>query len=137
MALQIDDIIEFVEKQTGIKDVNEGSDIFKDLACTGDDFHELIELYAKQFNVDLGSYIWYFHADEEGISLGGLFFKPPYQKVTQIPVTPHMLFKFAQDGRWGVIYPSHEIQKIRYDILINGILVLGFIGYLIYRYIIK
>jgi hypothetical protein len=29
----------------------------------GDDFHQLIGLYAKQFNVDMSSYK-YFHADE-------------------------------------------------------------------------
>jgi hypothetical protein len=137
MPLQIDDIIEFVKEQSGLKDVNEDSDIFKDLGCTGDDFHELIGLYAKQFNVDMSSYLWYFHADEEGNNIGGVFFLPPYKRVIRIPVTPFMLFNFAQSGRWGVVYPVHEIPKRRYDLLINGILILGFIGYLIYRYLIK
>ena len=63
-----------------------------DKGIHGDDFHELIDEYAKVFKVDMTGYLWYFHADEEGNSFGGSIIKPPYDRVKRIPVTPALLF---------------------------------------------
>src|SRR5580765_2005530 len=134
--LQIDEIFRFIEIQAGLDDdVNENSDIFNDLGCTGDDFHELINAYAMQFNVDMNLYLWYFHTDEEGQNIGGVFFRPPYQRVTRIPITPRMLLNFARTGKWLVEYPSHKLPKRRYDILINYALIVGLISFIIYSYL--
>ena len=59
-------------------------------------------------------YLWYFHADEEGHSgIGQLFFKPPYEKVERIPVTPQMLADFIETKKWKVKYPEHDRPKSR------------------------
>jgi len=72
----LEEIITFVEEQTGSEQVKETDDIEEDLGCTGDDFDELMMAYADQFKVDMSSYLWYFHTVEEGSwnSFGGMFF---------------------------------------------------------------
>jgi hypothetical protein len=137
---QLDDIIEFVKEETLSKRVTADSDIERDLGWTGDDFSELMEKYCQKYKVDMSSYLWYFHHDEEGSlhSIGGVFFKSPRQLVTHIPVTPKILFDFFQKGKWDLEYPEHSIPKKRYDILINQIvlfiLVIWIIWYLIKKY---
>jgi hypothetical protein len=76
------EIIDFVRKNTGSESIYSDTDIFAG-GTVGDDFHELIENYAKTYCIDMTNYIWYFHTDEEGgwNSIGGLFFAPPYKKV--------------------------------------------------------
>ena len=135
----INSILKFVSYKTGCDNVALDSDIEEDLGCSADDFHELIADYAKIFKVDMSSYLWYFHTVEEGgiSSIGGSFFKPPYNKVSRIPITPAMLLDFAQKGKWNLIYPPHEIPKKRYDLLINLIIILLFIVFLLYHYLIK
>ncbi|RTL59052.1 MAG: DUF1493 family protein [Sphingobacteriales bacterium] len=138
MEVSIHDIIDLVKEKTGDDDVNESTDIFEDLGCVGDDFHELIEEYAKKYNVDMTSYLWYFHADEEGgwNSIGGTFFKPPYERIKRIPVTPLMLLKFATKGKWEISYPEHHLPKRRYDIITNQIVLILFLIVVVY-YLIK
>ncbi len=70
-----EELISFVKDFTAVDKVQSETDIFSDLRCTGDDFHELIEKYAKKYPVDMSSYLWYFHADEEGQNFGGVFFQ--------------------------------------------------------------
>lgn len=94
----------------------------------GDDFHDMIDKYAKEYDVDMRDYLWYFHADEEGISIGGVFFKPPHARVERIPVTPRMLAQFIETKKWKIDYPKHSIPKRRVDLFINlGIVILVFI----------
>jgi len=124
LTLLFDDITEFVKEHTGARKVTERTDLFDDLGCSGDDLHELMRAYAKEFKVDMTRYRWYFHNDEDGQNIGGMFFKPPYQRVQRIPITPSVLMTMAEKGRWEVDYPPHEIPSERYDILINQLLVL-------------
>ncbi|MBL7974181.1 MAG: DUF1493 family protein [Candidatus Kapabacteria bacterium] len=131
-------IIDFITQQTESSKVAKDSDIELDLGCTGDDFNDLIEKYAEQFNVDMSLYLWYFHHSEEGLmSVGNIFFKTPDQRVTHIPITPTMLLEFAQSGKWNVRYPEHTIPPKRYDILVNQIIALiimcVFIVFLLYK----
>ena len=128
----LEDIIEFVKEQTAVKEVNANDDLLNDLGCSGDDHHEFMEAYTKKFNVDMSTYLWYFHSDEEGQNFGGIFFKPPYMRVEHIPVTPSMLLEFANKGKWDIIYPPHTLPKRRYDILINYFIGFLFIAYVIY-----
>ena len=115
------DIETFISEKTFEKEIKPNTDIFNELGCTGDDFHELMEEYHKKFSVDMSNYLWYFHADEEGRNsgIGNIFFKPPYERVKRIPVTPQMLYKFANNGKWDLQYPTHKLPKYRIDIWIS------------------
>lgn len=136
----VDDIISFVREQTGTRKekIDIKTDIFNDLGVAGDDCDELMGAYSKKFNVDLSSYLWYFHCGEEGSwnSIGGIFFKPPNTRVARIPITPLILLQAANEGNWNVKYPSHQLPQFRYDIAINRFLVLTFFSYLLYRLIV-
>ena len=101
-----------------------GGDIISDLGVWGDDLDELIFEYSKAFMVDMESYIWYFHTEEEGNNIGAIFFKTPYQLVKHIPITPNLLLESANEGKWLIVYPEHAIPNRRYDILINYIFIL-------------
>jgi hypothetical protein len=121
------EIIEFVKENRGLKNITGNTDIFGN-GITGDDFHELIEAFAKTYSVDMTNYLWYFHANEEGHNLiGEIFFPPPYKRVKRIPITPSLLTEFANKGKWNMKYPKHQIPKKRYDLLINIILIIAFI----------
>jgi hypothetical protein len=98
----------------------------------------MIEKYAKKYNVDMSAYLWYFHTDEEGFnSIGGQFFKPPYERVTRIPVTPQMLADFIVTKKWKVDYPAHEIPKHRTDLIINKIILITFFAGLVIWLLLK
>jgi hypothetical protein len=133
----IDEIISFVEKETGAskKEIKPGTDIFDDLGVCGDNFHELMADYSDRFKVDLSGYLWYFHCDEEGQNIGGVLFAPPYERVKRIPITPELLLRFANEGKWSINYPDHKLPKYRYDILIGMIFFLSLIFYSLYRLI--
>jgi hypothetical protein len=134
-----DKIIDFLTDKIGTDKINADSDLYSDLGVYGDDFHELIDEYAKAFTINMDKYLWYFHTPEEGgqWSIGGLFFTPPYKKVQRIPVTPTMLAEFANKEKWDISYPDHKLPKRRWDILINQILVGGLLLYLIVKFINK
>lgn len=119
---KVDEIINFLTDLAGTDKINPDSDIFDDIGMVGDDFHEMIEKYSKIFSVDMSTYLWYFHADEEGNNFGGDFFPPPYERVKRIAVTPLMLTKFANSQKWDIQYPEHPLPKKRYDLVINSIL---------------
>ncbi len=119
---KLDDIIDFVKEETLTKEVFENSDIERDLGCSGDDFSELMEKYSLLYNVDMSSYLWYFHHHEEGISFGSSLFRAPNELVQHIPVTPKLLLEFAQIGKWNLEYPEHKLPNRRYDLIANQII---------------
>ncbi|MBA4240692.1 MAG: hypothetical protein C0448_08195 [Sphingobacteriaceae bacterium] len=123
----IDEIRNFLEDYSGVYPNSPDTDIFKDMGIVGDDFHEMIEEYSKKYQVDMSDYLWYFHANEEGESIGGSFFKPPYERVKRIPVTPQMLADFILTKKWKVEYPKHDIPKQRTDLLINKAIIIAVI----------
>jgi hypothetical protein len=140
MGLNIEQqILSLIEDHTGVdnSELTPATDIFRDLGCVGDDFHELIEKYAEQFNVDMSEYLWYFHADEEGSNfIGGAFFNPPYLRVERIPITPALLLKFALLGKWKINYPEYKLPKKRWDLVINQIVIIGLIiSWLLYYFL--
>jgi acyl carrier protein len=119
----LDDITEFVAKQTGVKPTNIAPEscLVEDLGVEGDDFFELAHAFAEHFNVDMSSYRWYFHHAEEGIAgLGALFFPPPNKRVGHIPVRITLLLDAANTGRWTLEYPPHQLPARRYDLIINS-----------------
>jgi hypothetical protein len=118
-------IIQFVSEFTGSSKIGPETDIFNELGCVGDDFFGLMEKFATKFSVDMTGYIWYFHSDEEGNpGIGQEFFKPPYERVERIPVTPNMPTEFANSGKWNIDYPPHDVPVERWDIRINQIFAL-------------
>ena len=125
-----ENILLFLTDLLGREEITLQTDIFSDLRVGGDDFHEMIEKYTKNYNVNMDSYLWYFHADEEGQNFAGVFFKAPNERVKRIPVTPKMLLDFANSGRWTIDYPKHTIPKNRYDLIINTVVVFGFFFFL-------
>lgn len=117
----IDDIFSFLEKSQGVQrtEIFPGSDLCEDLGIEGNDFFELEEEFARDFDVDMTGYLWYFHHGEEGWNLGGIFFPAPYQRVEHIAVTPAILLEAANAKRWPIAYPPHSLPSRRYDIDIN------------------
>ncbi|MCG6191457.1 DUF1493 family protein [Maribellus maritimus] len=133
--VRIDEILMFIKERTGLNSLESDSDIYE-LGIVGDDFDELIGEFSEKYKVKIDSYLWYFHADEEGQNIGGLFFKPPNKRVDRIPITPKFLCTCANQGFWNIDYPKHELPKYRFDIIINKILVAGVVimlGYTIIR----
>ncbi|MDR3353120.1 MAG: DUF1493 family protein [Zoogloeaceae bacterium] len=136
----VDEIIEFVREQTGVKVIEAHRDIEDDLGCTGDDFFELIEDFADRYSVDISTFLGYFHADEEGFNPGRLLFPSPYDRVEKIPVTPALLADFANKGKWDILYPEHTLPEIRWDVFLTPLVFLlipfvflvlaGFLGWL-------
>lgn len=137
MNYTTDIIIEFLKEWSGRDKIKPYTDIFGDIGIVGDDFEEMIEKYAKTFSVDMKSYLWYFHTNEEGQSIGGQFFTPPFDSVKRIPLTPAMLADFANKGKWDIQYPDHKLPKQRYDLLVNKLMLGLFLTVVIIWLIIK
>mgnify|MGYP003576077959 CR=1 FL=1 len=115
-------------------EITPDTDLFVEQGICGDDFDEMMGAYQQAFNVDMNSYLWYFHSDEEGSfnSIGGAFFKPPYERVKRIPLTPKLLLEFANQGSWGIQYPDHKLPKRRWDIIIHQILLVLVLSWALY-----
>ena len=133
----INEIRNFLEDYSGIYPDDPNIDIFKDMGVVGDDFHEMMEKYSEQYDVDMSDYLWYFHADEEGSGMGGCFFKPPNKRVKRMPVTPKMLSDFIETKKWKVDYPEHLIPNRRSDLLINQVIIIVFFAGLIIWALVK
>jgi hypothetical protein len=128
------DLALFVNEMCGWKPSKPDSDIYSELKVVGDDFHELIEKFAKTYSVDMSGYLWYFHADEEGQNFGSIFFKAPYEQVNRIPITPAKLAEFANSGKWNIQYPDHRTPGFRLDIFVNFLLLSAFVAWAIYHF---
>lgn len=132
--ITIEEIIDFTKKELKEKEILSDIDIFS-LGVYGDDMDEFLESYHKKYNVNFDNYLWYFHNEEEisnNFSIGKIFFKPPYDSVERIPITPELLTKFANTKVWEIDYPEHQIPKFRYDVLIDQIIFGGLALIIIY-----
>jgi len=132
--ISLEQLLNFLASSSGVRQIRPGSDLFKDHGIVGDDFHELIEAYANRFGVDMSAYRWYFHADEEGLNFGSLFYKPPYARVERIPVTPLLLLEFANKGKWDLAYPEHRLPKWRPDLVVTNVLIFVVLAALLVYY---
>lgn len=122
--MDIEQIYNFLIEKQGVKRsaLFPECDFTQDLGIEGDDFSELIESFAVKYQVNMDSYLWYFHHREEGWNLGALFFKPPYQQVQTIGICPQTLLDAAQSKMWPISYPSHQLTKGRPDLTFNKFL---------------
>ena len=121
------DLIALITDKVGVNatELLPDADIELDLGCTGDDFFELMDVYAERFKVDMSGFLWYFLNTEEGYKLGGLFFLAPDKRVQRIPVTLDLLVDSALNRRWTVNYPPRKVPVKRWDIRIN--VIIGFV----------
>lgn len=99
-------------------------DILREIRMTGDDAADFMLEFGQRFDVDLSSYRWYFHTEEEGYSIGSLLFKSPNQRVTRIPITLETLANSIETKRWSVEYPDHTLPRFRRDLAIDRALVI-------------
>jgi hypothetical protein len=115
------DIIAFISTQRGMPTtaVSEKSDLVDDCRLDGDDFEEFMGQFGTAFDVDLSSYLWYFHHGEEPHfgALFQIFFPAPDRRVTRIPISPKILLDSANAGHWVLEYPPHVLPKRRYDVI--------------------
>ena len=104
------------------------ANLFELWGIDGDDGFDFIEKFSERFSVDVSNYRWYFHHAEEGWNFGGIFFAPPNGRVSQIPITLEILDEAISKGRWPINYPDHILPKARWDLRINLLLSLLFVG---------
>ncbi len=123
----LNEFVANLKSDLGLKNLEHEYDIFEKHGVVGDDFHELMELLSKKYKIDMAEYLWYFHSDEEGLNFGGLFFKPPYERVNRIPVTPKVLYEAAKAKRWLIEYPEHSLPEKRTDLLIGKLVFFGLV----------
>lgn len=98
--------------------------IFGNPDIVGNDFTELIENYAKEFQVNLDGYLWYFHRSDEGMNIFNFLFKPPNEKVERIPVSPAILLNHAQKQPWDMTYPKQDKSINRRDLVYSNVLLI-------------
>lgn len=131
MPANLNEIKNFLEDYSGVHQESADTDILLDMGVSRDDFDEMIEKYAEKYQVDMSGYLWYFHSDEEGFGMGRFFFKPPYERVKRIPVTPKMLADFAVTKKWKIEYPHHKVPEHRPDLAFNKASIIVFLVILI------
>jgi hypothetical protein len=115
-------VSEFLREFWGeTKLLSDDADLFDKLGIDGDDAFEFIDRFAAKFGVEASNYRWYFHHGEEGHNIGGLFFAPPYRRVAHIPITLSTLIEAVERRTWPIVYPDHELPRVRWDIRFNQI----------------
>ena len=122
--ITIEEIVDFTKDCLKEDNIFPDTDIFS-LGVCGDDMDEFLESYHKKYNVNFDNYLWYFHNEEEinnNFSIGKIFFKPPYDSVERIPITPEILTKFANTKVWEIDYPEHQLPKYRYEMILDFII---------------
>lgn len=125
--MEIDEIYTFLVDEQGVSrsKLFPDSNLERDLGIEGDDFSDLMEAFAQEYSVDMSSYLWYFHHEEEGWNFGSLFFKPPNKQVETIEITPKILLQAAISRVWPVCYPEHKLKKGRPDIICDVVFLIS------------
>ena len=122
--ITIEEIVDFTKDFLKVDNIFPDTDIFS-LGIYGDYMDEFLGSYNKKYNVNFDNYLWYFHNEEEinnNFSIGKIFFKPPYDSVERIPITPEILTKFANTKVWEIDYPEHQLPKYRYEMILDFII---------------
>ncbi len=121
-----EEIVDFIEDFSGLTNLQTDTDLLQQ-GIYGDDLDDLLERYANKYKVDMSGYLWYFHNKGEGWSLGDMLSTPMNKQVKRIPVTPGMLFDFAQTGKWNIKYPEHQLSEQKPDGIVKTFFILLFI----------
>ncbi|MEO0452419.1 MAG: DUF1493 family protein [Pseudomonadota bacterium] len=116
---------EFVAEACDYPDyLSPSDDILRKLRITGDDTDDFMIEFGQRFDVDLSNYNWYFHTEEEGYSIGSLFFKSLDRRVARIPITLEILANSIETKKWSVHYPEHTLPPFRKDLAVDRTLVI-------------
>lgn len=121
---QIQDIYDFLNRTEPflMGELRPGAELHDDLGITGNDFSFIMQKFAREFNVDMRNYLWYFHhAEDKALGLTGLFKNSPSYRVPHIPVTPSLLLDAVNQGQWPIDYPDHDVSGQYFDITIDRI----------------
>lgn len=129
-----DEIAAFVCEAAGVdrSQVTKATSLQDDIGLYGDEIFFLMVEYSERFSVDLSGYLWYFHSGEDGFGIGRLLVRPPNRRVKEVSITLGMLHDFANQGRWAVEYPKHELPRWRLDVAIDMVLAVALIGWLVF-----
>jgi hypothetical protein len=101
----------FVHEQTGLPhDMAPGTDVVDDARIYGDDVWELVEEFARRFNVRMDGFRWHHHSGPEGCNPLWLVFKPWWAHKTHVPIRLSDLVESARRGVWVVRYPPSEAE---------------------------
>ncbi|WP_106746310.1 DUF1493 family protein [Yoonia maritima] len=103
------------------------SDVFIGNGIEGDDANELIDDFAKRFDVDMGGFLYYFHyvGDEPPGHRRVLPIDRHGQVYPFIPVSLDILTASAEAGKWILAYPDHEVRtSLRSKLVLFGFLTL-------------
>ena len=118
------EIVALVEA-TSRGELEDYKDVWLSSGMSGDDWYEFIDEFAETYSIKMDNYKWYYHGDEEGLfNFGGLFYPPPQDQVTRIPISVADLVRIAINGVWDLNYPSKIIDLRRRDLKINRVLFL-------------
>jgi len=113
----------FIEDFWGkTRPLSDDEDLFDATDIWGDEAAEFMAAFVARFEVDASGYLWYFHHDEEGGSIGALFHTPITRRFGRIPITIAILTEAVRTRRWPVVYPEHELPRRRWDIVIEQII---------------
>ncbi|WP_214229585.1 DUF1493 family protein [Pedobacter sp. B4-66] len=135
MKYTIENIIDFLKEQSLEDEINPQTNVCDDIGMSGDDFDEMMTAFAEKFSVDMTSYLWYFHAEEEGSWTSLSLFPRANEQVKRIPLTPTILTDFANLGKWSVIYPEHKVTLTEYNDYFTLSIFIILIGVIIYQFI--
>ena len=96
-----DRIVEFVRSETRTrKPLSRDTDIAKDLGVDGDDAHDFMRRYQREFEVDLSQFEFDRHFGGEGFDLIEALKSALGRGKKRTPVTISLLFTAAKDHRW-------------------------------------
>lgn len=103
-------VIKFIEQQTGCDNIQPDDDLYRKHGIYGDDWFEILDKYAATFQVDMHDHIWHYHNRPEGglPILNRIWPEPSKEKY--IPITAAMLTQYANKGKWNAIYPPGALQ---------------------------
>ncbi len=102
-----EDILLFIERHTGRRpSVLEEADILRALGLDGDDASAFMDVFSKEFGVDMAGYEPAFHHLDESRLLRPSWPLPaPHLYGVRLPLSVSTLLQAAQTGRWPLRYP--------------------------------
>jgi hypothetical protein len=98
----------------GLPNIVATTDVVEDTKIYGQDVTDLVDMFGKQFHVDVSSFRWYHHTGPECINnfyqLWCVFAlrKMWWKRKTYIPIHVCNLVESARRGAWIIQYPEHE-----------------------------
>jgi hypothetical protein len=87
-------------------DMDPNTDVVDDSGIYGDDVWDLIDDFAKRFNVRMDGFQWCYHSGPEGCNPLWLIFPPWWSRKSHVPIRLADLVESARRQEWSVTYPG-------------------------------